>query len=109
MLDIKFIRENPDVVREAMRLKGDEANLDRFLKLDNNRRAILKDVEELKYQRNRVSREIGNRKARGVKRPKIKLRKCAGLQTGSERWMMNCACLTKRWSRYSCISPQHPC
>ena len=42
MLDIKFIRENPDVVREAMRLKGDEANLDRFLKLDNNRRAILK-------------------------------------------------------------------
>ncbi|MFY9115001.1 MAG: serine--tRNA ligase [Dethiobacteria bacterium] len=65
MLDIKFIRENPDVVREAMRLKGDEANLDRFLKLDNNRRAILKDVEELKYQRNRVSREIGNRKARG--------------------------------------------
>lgn len=65
MLDVKFIRDNPDVVRKAMQLKGDEADLDRLLELDNNRRVMLKDVEELKHRRNIVSREIGNRKARG--------------------------------------------
>ena len=65
MLDVKFIRDNPDVVRRAMQLKGDEANLDRLLELDNNRRVMLKDVEELKHRRNVVSKEIGNRKAKG--------------------------------------------
>jgi seryl-tRNA synthetase len=65
LLDVKFIRDNPDVVRRAMQLKGDEANLDRLLELDNNRRVMLKDVEELKHRRNVVSKEIGNRKAKG--------------------------------------------
>src|SRR5215831_7415314 len=61
MLDIKLIRERPDFVRErlATRGAGDEARIDELLKLDEQRRKALAEVETLKSQRNRVSKEIG--------------------------------------------------
>ncbi|HVU27405.1 MAG TPA: serine--tRNA ligase [Verrucomicrobiae bacterium] len=61
MLDIKLIREKPDFVRErlATRGAGDEAKIDELLKLDEQRRKILAEVESLKAQRNKVSKEIG--------------------------------------------------
>src|SRR5580698_5506589 len=61
MLDIKLIRENPDFVRKrlATRGAGDEAHIDELLKLDEERRQILKEVETFKAQRNKVSKEIG--------------------------------------------------
>ncbi len=65
MLDLKFIRENPEIVKEAMQLKGDIANLERFLELDHKRRSILKEVEEFKHNRNVVSKEIGRLKSEG--------------------------------------------
>jgi seryl-tRNA synthetase len=61
MLDIKLVRENTDKVRErlATRGAGDEARIDELLKLDEHRRKLLAEVEGLKAQRNRVSKEIG--------------------------------------------------
>jgi len=61
MLDIKLIRERPDFVREglATRGAGDEAQVDELLKLDEHRRKLLGEVESLKSQRNRASKEIG--------------------------------------------------
>ena len=61
MLDIKLIREKPDLVRQrlATRGAGDEGHIDELLKLDEQRRKILAEVESLKAQRNRVSKEIG--------------------------------------------------
>jgi seryl-tRNA synthetase len=61
VLDIKLIREKPDFVRQrlATRGAGDEAKIDELLKLDEQRRKILSEVETLKAQRNRVSKEIG--------------------------------------------------
>ncbi len=59
MLDLKFVRENPDLVRQAMRLKGESGDLDGLLARDNDRRNLLKEAEELKQTRNRVSKEIG--------------------------------------------------
>ncbi len=61
MLDIKLIRENPDFVRQrlATRGAGDDTKIDELLKLDEQRRKILAEVESLKAQRNRVSKEIG--------------------------------------------------
>ncbi len=59
MLDLKFVRENPDLVRQAMQLKGEEADLDGLLSKDSERRSLLKETEELKQIRNRVSKEIG--------------------------------------------------
>lgn len=59
MLDLKLVRENPDTVRLAMELKGEAGDLEGLLKRDAERRDLLKDVEELKQIRNRVSKEIG--------------------------------------------------
>ncbi len=65
MLDLKFVRENPDKVREAMELKGEPADLDHLLEYDQERRALLQEVEALKQLRNRVSKEIGQGGLRG--------------------------------------------
>jgi seryl-tRNA synthetase len=61
MLDIKLIRERPDFVRQrlATRGAGDEARIDEVLKCDELRRKLLGEVEALKAQRKRVSKEIG--------------------------------------------------
>jgi seryl-tRNA synthetase len=61
MLDIKLIREKPDFVRQRLAARGanDEAHIDEILKLDEQRRKILTEVENLKAQRNRASKEIG--------------------------------------------------
>ena len=61
MLDIKLIRERPDYVRQrlATRGAGDDRQVDELLKLDEQRRKVLAEVEALKSQRNRVSKDIG--------------------------------------------------
>ena len=60
MLDLKFVREKPEVVRKAMEFKGEEADLDLLLSLDIKRRELLQEAEALKRLRNRVSRQIGH-------------------------------------------------
>jgi len=62
MLDLKFIRENTDIVREAIRNKGEKADLDLLLSLDQKRRSLLSQADELKHQRNVVSEEIARMK-----------------------------------------------
>jgi len=61
VLDIKLIRDQPDFVRQrlATRGAGDEAHIDELLRLDEQRRKLLAEVETLKAQRNRASKEIG--------------------------------------------------
>jgi seryl-tRNA synthetase len=61
VLDIKLIREKTDFVRSrlATRGAGDDAKIDEVLKLDEQRRKALAEVETLKSLRNRVSKEIG--------------------------------------------------
>jgi seryl-tRNA synthetase len=62
MLDLKFIRENADIVREAVKNKGEKAELDLLLNLDQKRRSLLKQADELKHQRNVVSERIARMK-----------------------------------------------
>lgn len=61
MLDIRLIRENPELVRERLKARngGDETRVDEVLALDEKRRALLTESESLKSLRNRVSKEIG--------------------------------------------------
>jgi seryl-tRNA synthetase len=61
MLDIRIIREQPDLVRERLQSRGagDETKVGEVLSLDEQRRKSLAEVEQLKAQRNRVSKEIG--------------------------------------------------
>ena len=72
MLDIRLIRENPDVVRESLRKRqSDPAVVDSLIVLDERRRAILSEVEELKAERNAVSKEIGKMKDAEARNAKI--------------------------------------
>lgn len=65
MLDLKFVRENPQVVEEAIKKRGGEMNLDDFLALEKQRRQLLQEVEQLKSQRNKVSETIAQKKKAG--------------------------------------------
>jgi seryl-tRNA synthetase len=58
MLDIKFIRENPDKVKKAIQDKRIDLNLDQLLDLDQQRRTLLTDLEGLQATKNQVSKEI---------------------------------------------------
>jgi seryl-tRNA synthetase len=61
VLDIKLIRENPDLVKQAIRGRGmsaEVADVDGILELDSRRRQMLVDVEELKHRRNQASDQI---------------------------------------------------
>ncbi|MCL6447967.1 MAG: serine--tRNA ligase [Armatimonadetes bacterium] len=65
MLDGKFVRSNPELVREALERRGVEIDLAEFLALDQRRRELLIVVEQLKNKRNVVSEEIARLKAAG--------------------------------------------
>ncbi len=62
MLDIKFIRENTEKVKNVCRIKKDNADIDKIIALDDERRAILAEVEDLKRQRNEASVLIAQKK-----------------------------------------------
>ncbi|MEZ6330687.1 MAG: hypothetical protein R3B12_01585 [Candidatus Saccharimonadales bacterium] len=52
MVDIQFIRENPDLVKEKSKQKGYDIDIDELLRLDSERLALLAQVEELRQKRN---------------------------------------------------------
>ena len=60
MLDIKFVRENPDVVDKACESRQNAHwDRDRFFELDEERRSVISEVEKLQAERNAVSKQIG--------------------------------------------------
>ncbi len=70
MLDIKFVRENPDAVRDNIKKKFQENKLplvDEVIALDLENRAIKQEVEVLRAERNKLSKEIGGLMAKGMK------------------------------------------
>lgn len=58
MLDIKFIRENPDIIKDAIRKKHISFDLNGFLELDSERKKILRETEELRAKQNLLSEKI---------------------------------------------------
>lgn len=65
MLDIRKIRENPDILSEALKNRNMDIDLKPLLDADSKRREILSEVEDLKNTRNTVSKEIGAIKKSG--------------------------------------------
>jgi seryl-tRNA synthetase len=79
MLDINLIRENPDLVRKALRDRQmDAAPVEAILKLDDQRRAMLTEVEAFKAERNTVSKEIGQMKDAVSRQAKIEAMRLVG-------------------------------
>ncbi|MBI5742655.1 MAG: serine--tRNA ligase [Candidatus Niyogibacteria bacterium] len=58
MLDIKFIRENPDLIREAARKKRSKFDVNELLDIDGKRRAILTELEDLRAKQNKSSEGV---------------------------------------------------
>lgn len=72
MLDIKLIREQPEIVREALQKRHMETNpVDQVLHLDDLRRKLILDVETRRSERNVVSKEIGRMKDKTAQQEKI--------------------------------------
>ena len=70
MIDIKFLRENPDAVKENIKKKFQDDKLplvDEVIELDAKRRATLQRAEALRADKNRISKEIGGFMAKGQK------------------------------------------
>ena len=70
MIDIRFLRENPDVVKENIRKKFQDAKLplvDEVIELDAQSRAAKQEADDLRASRNKISKEIGGLMAQGKK------------------------------------------
>jgi seryl-tRNA synthetase len=65
MLDLKFIRENPKLVRQALNKRQDTAPLDEILQLDTQRRQKIRELDDLRQERKAVSQERGKDKEKG--------------------------------------------
>jgi seryl-tRNA synthetase len=65
MLDLKFIRENKEIVEKALEKRGAKVDIGRILDFDESRRKLLTEVEEKKSLRNSISKEIGLLKKEG--------------------------------------------
>jgi len=65
MLDIRFVRKNLDLVRQALANRSMSLDLDEFVRLDEQRRALLTEVETLKNERNASSAEVAKLKRQG--------------------------------------------
>jgi len=78
MIELGYIREHPDEVRQALTDLQAEAPIDEILALDERRRALLAEVEALRAERNRVSKEIPRTKDPQQKREMIEAMRAVG-------------------------------
>ena len=77
MLDIKFVRDNPEVVKQNIRNKFQDKKLplvDEVIELDRRNRDIKQEVEALRSRRNKISKEIGKLMGQGKKDEAMKIR-----------------------------------
>ncbi len=65
MLDLKFISENAELVKQAVKDKNEKADIDRIIELDNKRKELIQDVESRKAERNKATGEIAKLKKAG--------------------------------------------
>lgn len=62
MLSLQFIRENPDIVRAAIKNKSTKIDFDAFLALDEKKKSLQQEVETLRAKRNELSASMGKGK-----------------------------------------------
>ena len=70
MLDIKFLKENPDIVKQNIKNKFQDQKLslvDEVIELDAQNRAAKGEADSLRMSRNKISKEIGGLMAKGLK------------------------------------------
>ena len=86
MIDIKFLRENPDIVKQNIKNKFQDDKLplvDEVIELDQRNREIKQEVEALRADKNQISKQIGACMAQGKKEEAEELKK--KVQENAER------------------------
>ena len=83
MLDIKFVRENPELVKENIKKKFQDHKLpyvDEVIELDSERRQVIARADELRANRNKISKQIGALMAQGKKEEGMALKEQVTVQ-----------------------------
>ena len=106
MLDIKFIRNNPQIVKEGCRKKQIKVDVDKLLELDKKRRETLQALEEMLAQKNRASKIISQTKNEKEKQKLIL--KMQELDKNSERLNKNLKELNKEFNDLMLKIPNLP-
>ena len=76
MLDINFIRQNPDKVKEGCRKKQAKVDIDQLLELDKKKRELLKELEDLRAEQNKISKQaVAKEQIEKAKELKEKIKK----------------------------------
>ncbi len=65
MIDLKTLREDPDLVRAAIKNRGDKIDLEEIIQLDVKRRQVITRIDNLRKDRNDISEEVGKLKKQG--------------------------------------------
>ena len=77
MLDIKFLRENPDIVKQNIKNKFQDRKLplvDEVIELDEKARAVQQEADDLRANRNKISKQIGALMGQGKKEEAMALK-----------------------------------
>ena len=106
MLDIKFIRENPDKVKEGVKKKGAKVDIDEVLELDKKKREILQALEDMRFKKNQSSKEIG--RAKDEKEKKKIIMKMKELDNNNDRLDKNLKELDKEFNKLMHKIPNLP-
>jgi len=106
MLDIKFIRQNPEKVKEAAQKKRTEVDIDRLLEVDKKRRELLQALEDMRAQKNKANKEI--QKAKNEKEKKKIILKMRELDSNSDRLTKNSQELEKEFNNLMLQVPNLP-
>jgi len=75
MLDVKFVRQNADLVKQSLENRGSPMDLTNLMEQDNQRRALIQKAEDLKAQRNQFSTKIAQAKGQGMDQEKSEMRR----------------------------------
>ncbi|MBE6742129.1 MAG: serine--tRNA ligase [Ruminococcaceae bacterium] len=92
MLDIKFVRENPEIVKENIKKKFQEHKLgyvDEVIALDEERRAAISRADELRANRNKISKEIGVLMSQGKREEGMALKEKVTAQAKELEYLAN--------------------
>ena len=96
MLDIKFVRENPDVVKQNIKNKFQDSKLelvDEVIELDQKNRDIKNELQSLQANRNKLSKQIGALMGQGKKEEAEEVKKQVTAQ--ADRWL-SCLLMKKK-------------
>jgi len=94
MIDIKIIRENPELIRKTLQNRNDNAPIDEIIKLDESYRRSLQETESLRAKRNDVSKQISKMKEKPAEliaemRQVGEKNQCPG-KTNRQIWLPSC-------------------